>query len=335
VYVLPRARDIDERWETTRTHPGWIARKLIDRARYFAQLHQILISTRAECVYINTIRGSTAALAAKTLKLPIVWHIHGLDLPTLSGLRRARLLVLAYLADRIIAVSEATRQQMTEEYVRLQRAVVIHNGIDLREFQIDPTKVAALRAQLGWVDNPVVGIIGQISVAKGAADFLEAARLIAREMPPVRFLIVGEPASTADEPLVEKFRFPPDPELQGRIFWSGFQKEIATYMALVDLLVIASSYESFGLVAAEAMALGKPVVATKVGGIPEIVHHGITGLLVPPRAPDKISQAVTELLRDEERRDCYGRAGRRRVEEYFAVERYCARIEAVLDSVPR
>jgi glycosyltransferase involved in cell wall biosynthesis len=124
-------------------------------------------------------------------------------------------------------------------------------------------------------------------------------------------------------------------EVENSVIMPGFQANVPAILPLVDVCIHPSVDEAFGIVLLEAMAARKPVVATQVGGIPEIVGDGITGLLVPPRDPSAIADAVCALLRDEPLRKRMGAAGRVRVEREFTIQKTVRSYEALYDEIAR
>ncbi len=204
---------------------------------------------------------------------------------------------------------------------RVSRAKIhtISNGIDLSVF--DPTRVATgLRQHLQLpVHTPVVGIVGRLSPVKDHDTFLRAAALIAQQHPQVRFLIVG--SGPLREPLEQLARAL---GVASRAVFLDHHPDIPAVFAACSIAVVTSAYEGCCNAILEAMAMGKPVIATAVGGNPELVIDGQTGLLIPTKDPAALAQAVLGLLDDPDRCARMGQAGRRLVEEQFTLERLVA-----------
>ncbi|NLI13109.1 glycosyltransferase [Pelotomaculum propionicicum] len=195
------------------------------------------------------------------------------------------------LTDHFIAVSQGLKDRLIAGGVPANIVTVIYNGVSLEE--IKPlTEPGDARKKLGFSpDTPLVGIVARLHEVKGHSYFLEAACNILQQRPEIRFLIVGAGPS---RPALEKLAG--DLGITEQVVFTGFMDDVYSLMADLDLLVISSLWEGFGLTAIEAMALGVPVVATEVGGLPEVVLHGETGLLVPPANPAALARNILWML---------------------------------------
>jgi glycosyltransferase involved in cell wall biosynthesis len=234
--------------------------------------------------------------------------------------------LLARLATRIVVNSGAVAGRFTGS----ARAKVtrIHNGIDLHRFTPGPPP-QELRRGLGLPSGvPVVGSVGRFVLYKGYAYLLEAARLVRQKIPEARWVLVGD-GELRGEMEAQCRRL----DLEGTVYFAGWQERVAEHLALFDLFVLPSLGEHFGRVLLEAMAMAKAVVATDAGGVPEIVLHGQTGLLVPPADPEAMAAAVITLIQDRSLASRLGAAGRRRVESEFSLDRHVEAVEAVYASL--
>jgi len=237
---------------------------------------------------------------------------------------RWALRLLCLSASRLITVSDALRRDLLVLRPNLaSKTVTIHNGIDTRAA---PARDAAeVRRSLeipGGV--PLVGMVARLAPQKGIGDFIHAARAVLREVPSARFLIGGEgPLRKEAESLLREL------QIEGRLRLLGKVDSARELIAALDVLVVASTSEGSSLVAMEAMAAGKPVVATAVGGVPELVVNGETGVLVRPREPEALAGAILSLLQQPERAQHLGERGRRRAAQHFDVAHMLERTEAV------
>ncbi|HET6349112.1 MAG TPA: glycosyltransferase family 4 protein, partial [Candidatus Krumholzibacteria bacterium] len=234
------------------------------------------------------------------------------------------------LADRVIANSESTKRTLLQSapWLSPNRVEVVYKGIDPAPYLVGAEDGLKLRRELGIdASDLVVGFVGQIIERKGIPDIVEAIPGVLREIPRARFLFVGEGKLSSF--LVERTR---ELGVSDRVVVAGFRPDVVRVMKAIDVLVLASVVEGFGYVLAEAMAAGKPVVATRASSIPEIVRDGETGLLVDIHRPDQLASALTEILRDAPRAAAMGRRGRQIVLENFTLERMVERTEAVFAS---
>ena len=237
----------------------------------------------------------------------------------------------ARLDDRVIAVCELARQAEIERArVSPEHVVTIYNGIDAEQFPAtNPQVVAQVRQTFGIpVDALLVGTVGRLHRQKGFTDLLTAIAQVQERIPTARLLLVGEGELRDDLEIQAQ-----SSGLSNVVTFTGTRSDVAEILAGLDMFVLPSLWEGMPNVVLEAMSAGLPVVATAVGGTPEVVMDGITGLLVPPRDPDGLARAITRLLRDPDLRRKMGRAGRERVERRFGVERMVQATEALYEEL--
>ena len=206
------------------------------------------------------------------------------------------------------------------------RITVVHNGVDLQA--VSRAKDApSVRREWGLpAAAPLLITVGRLTPAKGHRDLLKAAAVLSRDSRwlELRLLIVGAGAL-----LPELQREAEQLGLQQRVIFTGFQRDVLPFVLAADVFVLPSIQEGLSLSALEAMALGKPVVACRVGGTPEVVVDGETGLLVAPGHPRELAAALERLLADPEKARAMGEAGRRRAQEAFDLEQMVTKIERI------
>ena len=288
--------------------------------RAAGRLLSLLRRDRIQILHAHLFLANVAArLLGWMVGVPVVITTHH-DTDVWMGWRH-RLLerLTAPLSSAVVACSEAVRRYALEVHglpVGLLRT--LHNGTEIPEALPDPGTRDRLRRELGASPGDLlVGAVGRLDEPKkGLAIFLAAARLLARDIPRVRFAIVGDgPARGALEARAAR------EGVGARTVFTGGRRDVGALMGAFDLFVQPSRWEGFGVTLLEAMAAGTPIVASRVGGVPEVVLHGETGLLVPPGSPEDLAQACTALLRDRDRAARLARAGRARVESRFRIER--------------
>jgi glycosyltransferase involved in cell wall biosynthesis len=210
-----------------------------------------------------------------------------------------------------LAVSEAVQRVLIAGGVPAARVQTIHSGIDLRRLANLPPAPRLFPA-----GTRVVGAVGHLAGHKGHCYLVEAVPALLQAEPRLGVVIAGDgelrPALEAQAAALG---------IADRMCFTGFRRDILALMQQFEVFVHPSYLEGLGTVVLDAMALGKPVVATQAGGIPEVVQDGVTGLLVPPRDPLALAQAVLHLLRHSEQGKAFGEAGRQRVAEGFTAER--------------
>jgi len=219
--------------------------------------------------------------------------------------------------DRFVVVSDALKEALTVgRSINAQRVVRIYNGIELDHYRLD-LQDTGLRNQ--WDIHPsvpVIGAIGRLVWQKGFEYFIEAIPRILSIVPKATFLIVGEgPLLDNLEGLARKLG------VENRVIFAGFRNDIQNVLAAMDILAVPSVLEGFPMITLEAMAMAKPIIASKLQGISEQIFDQEEGILVPPKNPSALAAAVIELVRDKELALRIGLAARRRVEDCFTVEK--------------
>ncbi len=220
--------------------------------------------------------------------------------------------------DRFIAASEAIRQMLIGDGVPAERVVTVHEGIDVEHvLAAAPVNVH----ETFWLPHqaPLVGNVAALVPHKGQRHLIEAAELVLRDVPDARFVILGE--GELREHLEHQVH---THHLEKHVLLPGFRTDVLGCIKGFDLFVMSSVTEGLGTSILDAMACSRAVVATRAGGIPEIVDEGVTGLLAPPRDHVTLAQHVVALLRDEALRRQMGNDGYQRVCERFTVERMVA-----------
>ena len=238
--------------------------------------------------------------------------------------------------DKVVAVSpavaEATRR---ERGLRDEQVVTIPNGVDLEAFDAarHPRSTARALALREWglaEDEAVVGTIGHLAPVKGHADLLDAAARVVVLRPRTRFLLVGDGALRPElEARARRLG------LGDRVVFAGAREDVARILSLVDVVALPSHTEGLSNVLLESMAMSRPVVATAVGGNPDVLRDGVSGRLVPARDPGALAAAVVGLLEEPEKARAMGCEARRVVERTFGLRRMVEAYEALYRGLPR
>jgi glycosyltransferase involved in cell wall biosynthesis len=217
--------------------------------------------------------------------------------------------------DCFICASDAIRNLLVSDGVPAARAVTVHEGVDLGRVAAAPP--ANVHEDF-WLPHhaPIVGNVAALVPHKGQRHLIEAAALVVRQVPDARFVIAGDGEL---RPALE--RQIKDHHLEKHVLLAGFRPDVLSLHKAFDLFVMSSVTEGLGTSLLDAMACGKPVVATTAGGIPEVVAHGETGLLTAPRDHEAMAEAIVRLLKDPELRTRLGAAGLARVRKRFSAER--------------
>ena len=231
--------------------------------------------------------------------------------------------------DRFICASDAIRKILLADGVAPARTVTVHEGIDLAHVAAAPP--AALHEEF-WLPHgaPIVGNVAALVPHKGQRHFVEAAALVVREVPDARFIIAGEGELRPTlEHLIQHHK------LEKHVVLAGFRPDVLSLHKSFDVFVMSSITEGLGTSLLDAMACGRPIVATTAGGMPEVVQDGRTGILVPPRDDQAMADAIIKLLKDEGLRERMGAAGLSLVNAKFSAERMVADTLQVYEDVVR
>ena len=239
-------------------------------------------------------------------------------------------LINNFIFDKIITVSEAVKNILIEKQNILPKKInTIYNGVEINKFS-KKQDILGIKKELGFKSiAPVVGIIAGLRPIKGHKYFLEAASIVLKEIPEVQFLIVGYIFKNVgkDNPLevAKKLR------ITDNVVFTGERSDIPELLSVMDISVLSSLSEGFSNTILESMAAGKPVVATNVGGNPEVVSDNETGILVPPANSQMLAKAMLYLLKNKELAQKMGEAGRKRIEEFFSLKRMTENTEKLYD----
>lgn len=280
-----------------------------------AKIGAALKSAQTQIVHTHMIHGDLyGALAARRAGLAVVQSRHNDDRFRRLWLVKLLTRALAAQTRRVIAISDSLAAFVRDvEGVPASKIVRIHYGLD-------PASMTS-RARPGGLRNelnigggvPLIGAVGRLAEQKGLRYLIEAFGRVRDSVKNARLVIAGDGPLRADlEARSASFG--------GAVHFLGWRDDAPTVMADLDVLCVPSLWEGFGLVSLEAMALGKPVIASRVSALPEIVADGETGLLVPPAEPVALADAISALLGDPARMRAMGARGRERLERKFTVE---------------
>ena len=265
--------------------------------------------------------------------IPVISSRRDMSFKTRGRHRLAYRLVGRYF-DSVITVSDAVKKEVVKRHwFPEKRIVTIYNAINVKEY--GKTKDGnALKDKMG-IDpkHPIVGVVANMRKIKGHHYFVHAASIIHRHNPDVEFLVVGYDARKPGFSIAELKQYGETMGITESLHFIGGRRDTADLISLFDVAVLASLSEGFSNVILEYMASSKPVVATEVGGNPEIVVQGETGLLVPPADGDALAGAILSILEDKEVALRFGMAGRKRIEEKFSLDVMLRNYENVFEQV--
>lgn len=296
--------------------------------RCAARLFRLVRDGRIDLVFSNSAAVSAGAIAASRAGLPHVWAVHemlGGPAAHLFHLRGARRLT-RFILDRSSRVIVNSRF-CASAFPASEKIVLVHNGFEPKP--ADVSRQTALRREFGvGPGDPVLGIVGKLYAGKGQREAILAASRLIPDFPRLKLLVAGE-VRDADY-AASLSRIAAETGLGDRVVFTGYRPDLADWLRVLSVLVVASTVESFGRAALDAMAAGTPVVAVKAGGLPEIVRDGENGVLVTAGDPEALADGIRRVLADPALARRLAENGRRTVATEFRLDEQVRRVAAII-----
>lgn len=288
---------------------------ILERKRFFYLLKEIKPDIVHSHMFISSFFASPLA---KLAGAKVVETSHGREAWRKKGIKGAFLVdrLIGRFVDRIIAVSSSTATYLIKEKgLPEEKIVIIHNGRELEEF--DPFKdFSPTKREFGLEGRePVISVIGRLEEQKGHRYLLEALPALVTSFPSLKVLIVGDGSLKGE--LMDQCR---TLNLTGHVVFTGFRKDIVNILGVSDFVVLPSLWEGLPLIAIEASAMARPLVATGVDGTPEVVRDGKTGILVPPKDVRALKEGIVKLASNKALRREMGLKAREWVIENFSIK---------------
>lgn len=282
------------------------------------KLYQLMRKRNIHIVRTHKYRASLyGRIAASIACIPVViTSVHGNYRKDLRLERKIANRVLARITDRIVAVSESIKQDILKyDNVEPSRVLVIQNGVDISKF--DPEgKFHDIRREFAISENDIIiGFIGRLVPAKGLEYLIDAFLILEKEQKNIKLFITGE--GSLLDCLKERLR---KHSINERVIFTGKRLDIPDILSAIDIFVIPSLAEGLPNSLLEAMSMGKPIIATSIGGIPEVIKNEINGLLVPPRNIESLVEAIKKLIADKHLASEIGKNARNYVIENLSIQ---------------
>jgi glycosyltransferase involved in cell wall biosynthesis len=256
---------------------------------------------------------AVGSAAASLAKVPIRVISRRVDFPLKKNLLSKR--KYTQNVDAIIAISEGVKKVLVRGGINAKIIRVIPDGIDFAPYE-DKTSKDYLRQELSFApDDFLVGIVAQLTDEKGHKYLIQATKHLKEHTPNIKIIVVGEGPMQLELDKQVK-------EIQGEdmVFFLGFREDIPQILNALDVFVLSSDHEGLGSIIMDAMACRLPIVASRVGGIPEVVDHMKTGLLIPPKGPKSLANAILKIYQDRELGRRLGQRGYEQVHQKFSAE---------------
>ena len=298
-----------------------------------------LRKNKFDLILTNTIKAHFyGSIAARLCFIPVIWRFHDILSPTDFSpvLIQSITFFGKRFPTRILAVSDLARDYLVRDGLKGDKVEVIFSGIDNDRYEFKNTS-RNIRNEFNIGDNvKLVGCIGRIIPQKGQRSFLLAIPEVIKKYPETFFLIVGDVYLKEERYKEELLEIIKKNKIEDRVKFTGFRYDIRNLIRSLDILVFPSvAPESFGLSVLEAMSLGKPVIASKVGGVCEIIEDGVNGMLIEPNHPEQITDRIIQLLSDKEMYDTIALKAKEVAKKRFSLQKYVAAMEKAINEVAR
>ena len=323
-------------------NPFHLLRNGQETLSFVHQLQALIRRERIDLVHATSHSlGVICSLAARSLRVPVIWHVR--DIPVHPIKRWVVAQAAIELATHVIAVSESVARVYTLGIENNARVSVIHNAVELPD-PAERRRLAArrLREEFGADENAhLIGNIGRLIPWKGQDRLLYAAARLIKDWPDTKFLIVGDVITSVRPYPNSHLEYKPkllalceELKLGEKVVFTGFRKDVLDIYAALDMYVhTAVQPDPLPRVVLEAMASGVPVIAPDLGGVPEMIEHGISGLLYPPGDVGALTAQIQSLLADEAQCQRLAQNALMTIKQRFTVDQHVAAIKSVYESV--
>ncbi len=292
---------------------------------FFKQLKKIIKENSIDLIHVHAAAELVLMIKLVTRKIPIVFTVHGYHGSMKEWDYWVSARISNYFASRVITVARAEKEILLKKGIRRNKTQTIPNGVP------DPLKLNIKKPEI-FKTTPeggiIIGAIARLETTKGLTYLINAFKPLYEEYPQLHLVIVGTGSKETElKKETEKLG------ISKRTIFTGFQKNIHDFLHFFDILVIPSLHEAHPLVLLEGLGHGKPIIATRVGGIPEVIIDGVNGILVPPADTGALVRKLSLLLGDNGLRERLVRESRNTYEENFAVSRMLYETEKLYEKV--
>lgn len=307
----------------------------LDWQREARALARLALQINAQALHANTVRAAVyTSWAARLAKRPFIWHMRDFWLsenrPSRQWVDAVGKKLLVTAATKVIANSQATANHLPLS----EKIHVVHNGIDLQQFDATLDKRPFCEQYHIPAEAPVVGMVGRLRPWKGQTTFLHMAAHLKQVQPDCHFVIVGGNTFDVQDDYPQQLKqLTTQLQLNESVTFTGPLIDVQPALAAMDIFIHPGEPEPFGLVNIEAMAMQKPVIAFAHGALPEIVVDGETGFLIPPYDLAAMATQITTLLKDENLKIRLGQNGRKRIETHFTIQQTVAKITKIYEQI--
>jgi len=291
----------------------------------FIKLCHIIKKERIDLVHSHKINVFVGDIAAKFLRVPVIHTIHEIRTGAIWPYRIFSW-IIRFTCQNVIILCDASGFLLSKKWRSLSSVLKIKNGVDLKRFNPTHCNGALIRSELGVAtEEIVITALSRIQNTKGLEYLIKAAAEIILNFPDTKFLIVGD-IIDSDKRFLKYKKYlhtkVKQLNLENHVIFTGIRNDVVNVLSATDIFVLPSIFDILPTAIIEAMAMAKPVVATNVGGVPEIVTNNETGYLVPPRDSQALASRIAKLIKNKDLRIEMGLCGRKKVLSLFSLERY-------------
>jgi len=293
----------------------------------FSSIYSLILIVKNEkidIIHVNGMLNVQGFITGILTKKKIILHLNDMNTPRI--IVKLLMPIMEILADCIAVSSNYLRNYYFLK--RINKTITLYPPVDPYKFNpelISLDMKMKLKNELKIGNNhQIIGIIGSINPSKGLEYFISSASKVKKMHTGLKFIIVGPEVRTKKNYYSEIKQMVKNLGLERNFIFTGLRKDIPELLSIFDTFVLTSTHEACGMVVLEAMAMEKPIVATAVGGVPELIINNITGVLVPPRDTKRIAEAIYYLFKNPNKAKNLGRGARKRVIKLFSLET-CAR----------
>lgn len=291
---------------------------------FYSQLSTLLKKNQVDMIHIHGAPELILLVKPFSRKIPILFTVHGFHGPRKIWDYRFCAWICNRFVKQVIAVAHAEKELLLKQGLKPQLIQTIHNGVP------DPRYLSLKSSQImpNLADKLKIGAVARLEETKGIDYLIEAYSQLTEKFPQTHLCIVGMGSQERKlQELTKRLN------LNGRVTFTGYKRNVHDYLHLFDIFVIPSLHEAHPLVLMEGMGHGKPIIATNVGGIPEVIKNKWNGLLVPAANSSVLREAIEELLNNQELREQMSQNARQTYEERFTVKRMISATEKIYHSV--
>lgn len=327
-WAAPRPGPLSDRLISSKVECFFARGQGLGKHFFANNLAKFIRGANFDLVHVNTLRSLFGVRAAAKCNLPVIWHIRE-DVKDMGRYLKYRLASLAHMI--VVPSAEMARHLEAGGIIPSYRLRVIANGVDVSEIQmISGRSGLEIRQQIGIPSGCLlVGMVGSVKPRKGVEYYIRAADIVCRKQRDVLFFVIGDPFPGKEIYFRRMKRLVRDLNIEDRLLFFRSRPDVLDIVKTMDIVVMPSLWEGMSRIILEAMALSRPVIATRVGGNPELIHHGLNGALVSPRSANELAEWIIMLGRDPRKRSRMGKRGREIADRHFSLQRHIRSVETL------